>query len=119
MCAVSWTKLKGSSKGSPSARFENNNRRLVIPRVQPEDDGSYECRASNAYGSDTAFFTVTVRSTPYCYSSTFPTACYFLRESSGLRVFSFWVNFDPLVDLSSYSDTMIYELNFLTPYHCQ
>ena len=64
MRAVSWQKQKGSSKGSPSARFENNNRRLVIPRVQPEDDGSYACLAKNAHGNDTAFFTITVRSKP-------------------------------------------------------
>lgn len=56
---VEWKKKDGSLEET-SAQLENHNRWLHFDHITEEDDGEYECRASNSHGSVSHSFTVSV-----------------------------------------------------------
>lgn len=56
---VEWRKKDGTLKDM-SGRLKNHNRWLYFDNISQEDDGEYECRASNSLGFATHTFTVTV-----------------------------------------------------------
>uniref|UniRef100_A0A3P9K0T1 Neural cell adhesion molecule L1.1 n=1 Tax=Oryzias latipes TaxID=8090 RepID=A0A3P9K0T1_ORYLA len=61
---VEWRKKDGTLKDM-SGRLKNHNRWLYFDNISQEDDGEYECRASNSFGFATHTFTVTVEAAPY------------------------------------------------------
>nr|XP_020511215.1 neural cell adhesion molecule L1.1-like isoform X2 [Labrus bergylta] len=61
---VDWKKKDGRLDET-SAQRENHNRWLRFDSITQEDDGEYECKASNDHGSVTHAFTVTVEASPY------------------------------------------------------
>lgn len=61
---VEWKKKDGSLKES-TGQLESHNRHLHFRSVALEDDGEYECTASNDHGSIKHSFTVTVEAAPY------------------------------------------------------
>lgn len=60
---VEWKKKDGSLEET-GGRLENHNRWLHFDSVGLEDDGEYECRASNSHGATIHSFTVTVEGRP-------------------------------------------------------
>lgn len=70
---MEWKKRDGSLEET-SGQLENHNHWLHFDSVSLEDDGEYECRASNSHGSTAHSFTVTVEGTghgPHCTMFTF------------------------------------------------
>ncbi|XP_078144162.1 neural cell adhesion molecule L1.1-like [Centroberyx gerrardi] len=61
---VEWKKKDGNLDET-SGQVENYDRRLHFESIAQEDDGEYECRASNTQGSTAHSFTVTVEAEPY------------------------------------------------------
>ncbi|KAM6982185.1 neural cell adhesion molecule L1.1-like [Tautogolabrus adspersus] len=61
---VEWKKKDGSLDDT-SAQRENHNRWLRFDSITQEDDGEYECKATNSHGSAAHSFTVTVEASPY------------------------------------------------------
>ncbi|XP_036068809.1 neural cell adhesion molecule L1.1 isoform X2 [Oryzias melastigma] len=61
---VEWRKKDGTLK-DVSSRLMNHNRWLHFGNISQEDDGEYECKASNSFGFATHTFTVTVEAAPY------------------------------------------------------
>uniref|UniRef100_UPI0037E9105F neural cell adhesion molecule L1.1-like isoform X2 n=1 Tax=Semicossyphus pulcher TaxID=241346 RepID=UPI0037E9105F len=61
---VEWKK-KDSSLDETSAQLDKHNHWLRFDSIAQEDDGEYECRASNSHGYATHSFTVTVEAPPY------------------------------------------------------
>lgn len=47
-------------------RLENHRKRLIVPKVDREDDGKYMCKAKNALGEATHYFTLTVEGSQIC-----------------------------------------------------
>ncbi|XP_056156143.1 neural cell adhesion molecule L1.1-like [Lampris incognitus] len=60
---VEWTKRDGNLQET-GGELSNYNRWLFFENVTQEDDGEYECRASNIQGSAEHSFTVTVEAAP-------------------------------------------------------
>lgn len=60
---VEWKKKDGSLDET-SGQLESYNRWLHFGSITQEDDGEYECRATNSHGSITHSFTVTVEGRP-------------------------------------------------------
>ncbi|XP_074872337.1 neural cell adhesion molecule L1 isoform X2 [Carettochelys insculpta] len=62
--AVEWRRLNGRL---PAERLslENSRKTLRIREVQEEDDGEYQCEATNSQGSVRHTYTVTVQAAPY------------------------------------------------------
>ena len=62
---ITWRKRGGSIEGSRYT-FTNYGKTLQIPRVDFQDEGTYECTASNGIGSQQSHaMSVTVQSAPY------------------------------------------------------
>uniref|UniRef100_A0A667Z1U1 Neural cell adhesion molecule L1 n=1 Tax=Myripristis murdjan TaxID=586833 RepID=A0A667Z1U1_9TELE len=61
---VEWRKKDGNIKDT-GAQLKNFNRWLHFRSISQEDDGEYECKASNSQGSAVHSFTVTVEAKPY------------------------------------------------------
>ncbi|XP_040910245.1 neural cell adhesion molecule L1.1-like isoform X2 [Toxotes jaculatrix] len=61
---VEWKKKDGSLDET-SGQVGNHHHWLIFSSISQNDDGEYECRASNSHGSVTHSFTVTVEAAPY------------------------------------------------------
>uniref|UniRef100_A0A8C5HJB4 Neural cell adhesion molecule L1.1-like n=1 Tax=Gouania willdenowi TaxID=441366 RepID=A0A8C5HJB4_GOUWI len=57
--------LRTAQVMSWGGEVENYDRWLTFISITPNDDGEYECRASNSHGSTSHSFTVTVEAAPY------------------------------------------------------
>ncbi|XP_027131357.1 neural cell adhesion molecule L1.1 isoform X2 [Larimichthys crocea] len=80
---VEWKKKDGSLADT-SARQENHGRWLYFDSITLEDDGEYECQASNNHGSTSHPFTVTVEAAPYWVKES-PNLLYALGETVRLE----------------------------------
>uniref|UniRef100_A0AAQ4PZI7 Neural cell adhesion molecule L1-like protein n=1 Tax=Gasterosteus aculeatus aculeatus TaxID=481459 RepID=A0AAQ4PZI7_GASAC len=60
--SVEWVKL--GHQLPDKVRLENHRKRLIVPKVDREDDGKYMCKAKNALGEATHYFTLTVEEPP-------------------------------------------------------
>ncbi|CAF87850.1 unnamed protein product, partial [Tetraodon nigroviridis] len=61
---VEWKKKDGSLEET-SGRGDKYNRWFHFENISLNDDGEYECKASNSHGFTTHSFTVTVEAAPY------------------------------------------------------
>ncbi|XP_041860728.1 neural cell adhesion molecule L1.1-like isoform X2 [Melanotaenia boesemani] len=61
---VEWIKKDGRLDET-SSKVENHHRWLSFNSITQADEGEYQCKASNSYGSTTHSFTVTVEAAPY------------------------------------------------------
>ncbi|XP_061470237.1 neural cell adhesion molecule L1 isoform X1 [Rhineura floridana] len=61
---VKWINMNGLNL-SDRVVFENANKTLRIPNVVEDDDGEYQCIATNTHGSITHTYYVTVEAAPY------------------------------------------------------